>query len=79
MELTATDGIVYADRIESWCHPVAVNPAGRSCGVPRCHTILSIYNDSDRCALHASLGETGKGNRVHRTRRTVGSAHAMSA
>lgn len=28
-------------------------PPGRGCAEPECDTVLSIYNDSDRCWEHA--------------------------
>jgi hypothetical protein len=36
---------------------IASYPRGRRCSHPGCATILSVYNESDRCSLHEA--ETG--------------------
>jgi hypothetical protein len=43
------------------CREVEVNgraPAGRVCTAEFCNTVLSVYNRSSRCALHASAART---------------------
>jgi hypothetical protein len=45
-------GRVVAERLVTWRRPVETEPAGRECADPGCSTLLSIYNSSDRCALH---------------------------
>lgn len=32
---------------------------GRTCAAPGCETVLSIYNDDERCAAHARPLEPG--------------------
>lgn len=43
---------VGADRLGGSAHPVHRFTAGRICRQPGCTTVLSVYNDSDRCAAH---------------------------
>ena len=37
-----------------------VHDTGRVCSAPECTTLLSIYNPSDRCAVHPSLTSRSK-------------------
>lgn len=64
------EGVVYAERAEVHSKHPAVFPAGRVCDEPSCRTLLSIYNNSTTCAVHARFADIGKGHRVHRGRRT---------
>lgn len=45
-------GRVAGERLVTWHRPVETEAAGRVCADPGCSTYLSIYNSSDRCALH---------------------------
>lgn len=46
------NGRVVAERMVTWHRPVTTTPAGRVCAHQGCETKLSIYNSSDRCAMH---------------------------
>lgn len=53
MRAGLTDGgRVVADRLTTWHRPVDTQQAGRICGDIGCDTVLSVYNSSDRCAIH---------------------------
>lgn len=65
------DGMLHAQRAEVHWSPPRVYPAGRVCEEASCRTILSIYNDSTRCARHLGFADTTRGHRVHRGRRTT--------
>ena len=45
---TLTASVSRGDRVRS-------HQSGRTCGCSACNTILSVYNPSTYCALHASL------------------------
>jgi hypothetical protein len=76
MELRTNDGVVYADRIVTWRGPRRTHPSGRVCAAPGCKTLLSVYNGSSRCCLHALVGEAGSGHRVHRSGTVRGTQRA---
>ena len=44
----------------SHAHRIRSYQSGRSCSHPDCDTILSIYNPSKYCTVHASLAASGR-------------------
>ena len=70
-----SDDAVVADRLSGGTHPVHRFAAGRVCAQPGCTTVLSIYNEDDRCAAHdfahvgagAERRTVKKGEQKHRT------------
>jgi len=52
MRETSSQDAIGGMSCTSWQHPPRAHRKGRVCREPGCNTILSIYNDSDRCARH---------------------------
>lgn len=51
----ADGGAVPAERLVTWRRPVPAHTTGRTCSEAGCETVLSIYNATDRCALHRTF------------------------
>ncbi len=69
------DDAVGADRLGGGAHPVHRFTAGRVCAQTGCTTLLSIYNEDDRCArhgfAHVSAGaERRPAKKIEHTHRT---------
>ena len=64
---------VLAEGLADGTRPSLRYAAGRVCSLPECRTVLSIYNEDDRCArhsfLHVSVGSCRTGPKPFRTRR----------
>jgi hypothetical protein len=66
---------VRAEGLADGTRPSARYAAGRVCSLPGCRTVLSIYNEDDRCAqhsfLHVDVGNCRTGPKPFRTARRV--------
>ena len=52
MQEASAQEVIGGMSCTSWHHPPRAHRKSRVCREPECHTILSIYNDSDKCARH---------------------------
>ncbi len=71
------DDAVGADRLGGGAHPVHRFTAGRVCAHTGCTTLLSIYNEDDRCATHDFAHVSAGAER--RPAKKITSAHRPSA
>ncbi|MHB1508548.1 MAG: hypothetical protein ACYCST_10755 [Acidimicrobiales bacterium] len=68
-EVRMPEGVLHAQRADVHFKPSKSYMPGRICDEPSCRTVLSVYNDSTRCASHQRFVDTTRGHRVRRAHR----------
>ncbi len=56
MRSALADGApITGEQLVTWRRAVDAHPAGRTCTEPNCDTVLSIYNNTERCSVHRTF------------------------